>query len=52
MINQLKIEFTSSAYHSINDNLILSANLYLKAINSLDDNVRVSKRVLCSKVED
>tara|TARA_B100000886_G_scaffold296906_1_gene224368 strand:+ start:2672 stop:4918 length:2247 start_codon:yes stop_codon:yes gene_type:complete len=37
--------FTSSAYHSINDNLILSAKLFLKAINSLDDNVRVSKRV-------
>ena len=38
-------EFTSSAYHSINDNLILSANFLLKSINSLDDNVRVSKRV-------
>ena len=36
--------FISSAYHSLNDNLILSANLFLKAINSLDDNVRVSKR--------
>ena len=35
----------SSAYHSINDNLILSANFLLRAINSLDDNVRVSKRV-------
>ena len=37
--------FTSSAYHSLNDNLILSANFMLKTINSLDDNVRVSKRV-------
>ena len=37
--------FSSSAYHSINDNLILSANFLLKSINSLDDNVRVSKRV-------
>ena len=37
--------FTSSIYHSINENLILSANLYLKTINSLDDNVRISKRV-------
>ena len=37
--------FTSSVYHSINENLILSANLYLKTINSLDDNVRISKRV-------
>ena len=38
-------KFTSSAYHSVNDNLILSAKFYLKTINSLDDNVRVSKRV-------
>ena len=37
--------FSSSVYHSINDNLILSANFLLKSINSLDDNVRVSKRV-------
>ena len=36
---------TGSKYYSVNDNLILSAKLYLKAINSLDDNVRVSKRV-------
>ena len=35
----------SSVYHSINENLILSANFLLKTINSLDDNVRVSKRV-------
>ena len=37
--------FTSSIYHSLSDNLILSANLYLKAINSIDDDVRISKRV-------
>ena len=36
---------TTSAYHSINDNLILSAKFFLKTINSLDDNVRISKRV-------
>ncbi len=36
--------FTSSVYHSLNDNLILSANFFLKTINSLEDNVRVSKR--------
>ncbi len=36
---------SGSKYYSINDNLILSAKFYLKAINSLDDNVRVSKRV-------
>ena len=35
----------SALYHSINDNLILSAKLFLRAINSIDDNVRVSKRV-------
>ena len=45
--DDLSIEnsFTSSAYHSISDNLILSAKLYIKTINSLDENVRVSKRV-------
>ena len=36
---------TSSVYHSLNDNLILSARLYLKVINSLDGDVRISKRV-------
>lgn len=38
-------KFTSAAYHSVNDNLILSAKFFLKSINSLDDDVRVSKRV-------
>ena len=37
--------FNAAKYYSINDNLILSARLFLKAVNSLDDNVRVSKRV-------
>ena len=37
--------FTSAAYHTVADNLILSANLYMQAINSLEDNVRISKRV-------
>ncbi len=37
-------QFNSSAYHSLGDNIILSAKFYLKAINSLDDNVRISKR--------
>ena len=37
--------FSASKYHSVNDSLILSAKLYLKSVNSLDDNVRVSKRV-------
>ncbi len=45
--DDLSIEntFTSSGYQTLGDNLILSANLYMQAINSLDDNVRVSKRV-------
>ena len=45
--DDLSIEnrFTSAGYHSINDNIILSANFYLKTINSLEDNVRISKRV-------
>ena len=37
--------FSASKYYSLNDSLILSAKLYLKAVNSFDDNVRVSKRV-------
>ena len=43
--SSIENSFTSSIYHSIDDNLILSAKFYLKTINSLDDNVRVSKRV-------
>ncbi len=37
--------FTSTYYESFGDNLILSASFFLKAINALEDNVRVSKRV-------
>ena len=37
--------FIASKYHSINEDLILSAKLFMKSINSLEDNVRVSKRV-------
>ena len=45
--DDLSIEntFTSAAYHTVADNLILSANLYMQSINSLEDNVRISKRV-------
>ena len=45
--DDLSIEniFTSSLYHSLGDNLVLSANYFLKTINSLEDNVRISKRV-------
>ncbi len=38
-------KFTGSVYHSLNDNLILSASYFLIGINSLEDNVRISKRV-------
>ena len=38
-------KFTSAVYHSLADNFIVSAQLYLSAVNSIDDNVRVSKRV-------
>ncbi len=34
-----------SRYHSISDNLILSGKLFFKAVNSIDDDVRVSRRV-------
>ena len=43
--SSIENSFTSSAYHSLTDNLILSANFFLKTINSIDDDVRVSKRV-------
>ena len=32
-------------YHSVSDNLILSGKWFLKAVNSIDDDVRVSRRV-------
>ena len=38
-------KFTRAMYHPLTDNIIVSANLFLKTINSLDDDVRVSKRV-------
>ena len=34
-----------SKYHSISDNLILSGKFFFKAVNSIDDDVRVSRRV-------
>ena len=37
--------FSASKYHSLNDSLILSAKIFLKSVNSIDDNVRVSKRI-------
>ena len=35
----------ASKYYSPNDNLVFSAKLFMRAVNSIDDNVRVSKRV-------
>ena len=37
--------FNVSKYHSVSDNLILSGKLFLKSVNSIDDDVRVSRRV-------
>tara|TARA_A100001011_G_scaffold295600_1_gene307956 strand:- start:2641 stop:4899 length:2259 start_codon:yes stop_codon:yes gene_type:complete len=34
-----------SKYHSLTDNLILSGKFFLKTVNSIDDDVRVSRRV-------
>ena len=34
-----------SKYYSISDNLILSGKFFLRSVNSIDDNVRVSRRV-------
>ena len=34
-----------SKYHSVSDNLILSGKFFFKAVNSIDDDVRVSRRV-------
>ena len=45
--DDLSIEnrLTASRYLSLNENLILSTKFLFKAINSLEDNVRISKRV-------
>ena len=32
-------------YHSVTDNLILSSKFFFKSVNSIDDDVRVSRRV-------
>ena len=34
-----------SKYHSISDNLILSGKFFFKSVNSIDDDVRVSRRI-------
>ena len=34
-----------SKYYPVSDNLILSGKLFFKSVNSIDDDVRVSRRV-------
>ena len=43
--NTIENSINGSKYHSITENLILSVKYLLQSVNSLDDNVRVSKRV-------
>ena len=45
--DDLSVENTISLskYNSITDNLILSGKFFFKAVNSIDDDVRVSRRV-------
>ena len=43
--NSLENTVFSSKYHSITDNFLLAGKLFLKAVNSIDGDVRVSKRV-------
>ena len=43
--HSIENKFTSSLYHSLSDNIILSAQFYLNTINSLDDDVRISKKM-------
>ena len=45
--DDLSIEntFNAAKYYSVTDNLILSGKVFLKAVNSINDEVRVSKRV-------
>ncbi len=37
--------FNASRYYSVTDNLIFSGKFFLKSVNSIDDDVRVSRRV-------
>ena len=43
--NSLENTITASKYHSITENFLLAGKLFLKAVNSIDGDVRVSKRV-------
>ena len=43
--NSIENTIRASKYYPVNDNLILSAKMFLRSVNSLDSDVRVSKRV-------
>jgi len=43
--NAFENTLTATKYHSVSDNFLLAGKLYLKAVNSIDGDVRVSKRV-------
>ena len=43
--NSFENTLTASKYHSISENFLLAGKLFLKAVNSIDGDVRVSKRV-------
>ena len=43
--NSFENTLTASKYHSINENFLLAGKLFLRAVNSIDSDVRVSKRV-------
>ena len=43
--NSFENIFSASKYHSVTDNFLLAGKLFLKAVNSIDGDVRASKRV-------
>ncbi|WP_082256622.1 outer membrane protein assembly factor BamA [Candidatus Pelagibacter communis] len=43
--NSFENTLTASKYHSMTENFLLAGKLFLKAVNSIDGDVRVSKRV-------
>ena len=43
--NSFENTLSASKYHSITDNLLIAGKLFLKAVNSIDKDVRISKRV-------
>ena len=43
--NSFENTLSASKYHSMSDNLLIAGKLFLKAVNSVDKDVRISKRV-------